>query len=69
MGRRDWNPLYTLRWDTAAGEQQITGTSRDIHAAARRVNQLGDLGTAWDIAVLDEGDVDVTARFFDHLDR
>ncbi|MFJ5644062.1 hypothetical protein [Streptomyces sp. NPDC093223] len=33
MTRRDWNPLYTLRWDTAAGEQKTTGTSRDIEAA------------------------------------
>ncbi|MFD4596740.1 hypothetical protein ACFWPQ_01780 [Streptomyces sp. NPDC058464] len=62
-----WNRQYTLRWTTAAGDQQITGSSRAIHKAAPRINQAGDQETAWDIAVYD-GDTDVTGRFFNHLD-
>ncbi|MEV7975418.1 hypothetical protein [Streptomyces sp. NPDC086519] len=68
MTRRDWNPLYILRWDAADGPHQTDGTSRDIHAAAPRINQLGDRGDVWNITVIDETGTDVTGRFFHHLE-
>ena len=67
MSRRDWNPLYTLRWDDTAGEHTVTGTSRDIHLNAAAVHRHGEDGHVWNIAVLDEHGADVTARFFNHL--
>lgn len=69
MSPRDWNPIYTLRWDDTAGEHTVTGTSRDIHLRAGIVHQDGEAGTVWDIAVLDSDQADVTGRFFDHLDN
>lgn len=69
MNRRDYNPLYTLRWDDAAGEHTVTGTSRDIHLNAASINRKGDAGEAWDIAVHDRWGVDITGRFFNHLDQ
>jgi hypothetical protein len=64
-----WKPTYTLRWDTEDRERIVVGTSRVIHQHARMVHLMGDAGTAWNIAVLDETGVDVTGRFFDHLDQ
>lgn len=69
MTRRDWNPLYTLRWEDAAGEHTRTGTSRDIHLEAPALHARGEAGTVWNIAVLDDAGEDVTGRFFDHLDK
>lgn len=69
MSRRAFNHLYTLRWDDETGPHAVTGTSRDIHQQAPRINARGDDGTVWDIAVHDSRGREVTARFFDHLDQ
>ncbi|MGW7786032.1 hypothetical protein [Streptomyces tricolor] len=69
MNRRDWNPLYLLRWDDHAGEHTLTGTSRDIHLEAPALHIRGESEEVWDIAVLDDEGTDVTGRFFDHLDN
>lgn len=65
MDRRLFNPLYTLRYDTAAGEVVMPGLlGSEIRLfEGPRANRLGEDGAAWDIAVLDEDAVDVTGRF------
>lgn len=65
MDRRDWNPLYTLRYDTAAGEVVVPGLLRSevLLFDGPRVNELGLAEQAWDIAVLDRRGTDVTGRF------
>lgn len=65
MDRRDFNPLFTLRYDTAAGEV-VKGRllRREVLLfEGPEVDALGDRGVAWDIAVLDERGADVTGRF------
>lgn len=65
MDRRLFNPLYTLRYDTAAGEVVMPGLLRsEIHLfEGPKANRLGEDGAAWDIAVLDEDAVNVTGGF------
>lgn len=65
MDRRDFNPLFTLRYDTAVGVVVKTRLLRADIALfdGPKVDALGEVGEAWDIAVLDENGADVTGRF------
>ncbi|MFI9344995.1 hypothetical protein ACIG0D_27570 [Streptomyces sp. NPDC052773] len=65
MDRRDFNPLYTLRYDTADGEVVKTRLLRSevLLFEGPKVNAMGLAGEAWDIAVLNEQGWDVTGRF------
>ncbi|MDX3549541.1 hypothetical protein PV724_44510 [Streptomyces europaeiscabiei] len=65
MNPRLLNPLFTLRYDTEAGEVvKPRLLAREVHLhEGPRVNALGNQGAAWDIAVLDESGTDVTGRF------
>jgi hypothetical protein len=65
MDSRSFNALFTLRYDTAAGEVVKPGLlAREVHMVeGPKVNALGEAEQAWDIAVLDESGTDVTGRF------
>lgn len=65
MDRRDWNPLYVLRYDTAAGEVVKPGllASDLLTKVGPEVNAMGLAEEAWDIAVINESGTDVTGRF------
>jgi hypothetical protein len=65
VDRRDWNPLFTLRYDTEDGEVVKTRLLRSelLLFEGPKVDALGDEGRAWDIAVLNEFGTDVTHRF------
>jgi hypothetical protein len=65
MDSRMFNALFTLRYDTAAGEVVKPDLlAREVHMVeGPKANALGDVEQAWDIAVLDESGTDVTGRF------
>ncbi|MGW8702863.1 hypothetical protein ACWGOK_39160 [Streptomyces eurythermus] len=60
----DSQTLFTLRYETCAGEVTKTLTRSDlVFRDGPTVNRLGDAGKAVNIAVLDEDGVDVTTAF------
>lgn len=65
MDKRDFNPLFTLRYDTTRGEivKPRLLRSEVLLFEGPKVNALGLAEKAWDIAVLDESGTDVTGRF------
>ncbi|MFE5591179.1 hypothetical protein [Streptomyces sp. NPDC056549] len=65
MDRRAFNPTFTLRYNTEAGEVVKGGLLRSEVQLFEgpKANTMGDEGTAWNIAVLTEDGMDITGRF------